>query len=130
MELFNSELRPPPPPPVFWIDLDEIINTHKINSFQRVKRQSNDIVNTIIQLGSKLVPLVMSFIGPATGFTQPVDSPPTSAAATDLSKLPTIAGEASKPAAVIANKVSTPEKADKIGAAVQNTYLQSVNKIF
>ncbi len=72
----------------------------------------------------------MSFIGPATGFTQPVDSPPNSAAATDLSKLPTIAGEASKPAAVIANKVSTPEKADKIGAAVQNTYLQSVKKLF
>ena len=72
----------------------------------------------------------MSFFGPGTGFTQPVDPTPASGSANDLSKLPTIAGEASKPAA-IANKVSTvPDKADKIGTAVNKNLLFFLGFLF
>ena len=88
---------------------------------QREKRQSDDIVNTIIQLGSKLVPLIMTFFGGSGPSSANQATDVGSNPATDLSKLPTLAGESSKPAAAtIANKVSTtPEKADKVGVVVR-----------
>ena len=77
-------------------------------------------MNTIIQLGSKLVPLIMTFFGGSGPSSANQATDVGSNPATDLSKLPTLAGESSKPAAAtISNKVSTtPEKADKVGVVV------------
>ena len=118
---------------------ENLKKTFVLLSFQRTKRQTDDVLTTLVQLGSKIFPLMASLMGTGNGNVATSGQAPTSAtslaagstpaalsapaAATALAvvgQVPDATNDASGSKPTIQDKVSNaPSKVDKIGTAVE-----------